>query len=487
MINTKMLSKIMSFLLGFTALFMLLAGGVALFYQEIDTALYPLLKSIGITLTVALIAAYYGRNVKVTFSRRDSFLMVTSAWVVVSALGMLPFLLSGSIPDITNAYFETISGFTTTGATILDDIESLPKSLLFWRSLTQWIGGLGIVFFTIAVLPLFGIGSLHLIAAETSGPVKGKVLPRMGVAAKWIWSIYLSLTILEVIFLLFGGMDLFESVCHAFTTISTGGYSPRQNSIAAYHSPYIEYVIAIFMTLSGINFSILLLAFSGKIKKFFKDTELRWYIGSMILFTILITYILYARNTINFGIEESFRLAFFQVASLHTSTGYATADYVLWPTVAWALLTLVMMMGACAGSTTGGIKSIRLVVMSRMSLNEFKTLIHPHAILPVRINDHPISSDVKNRVLSFTFVYIVLVIFGSLLMMFLGVGFTESLGCIISSIGNMGPGLGAFGPAVTWNALPDSCKWLLSFYMLLGRLELFTVLVLFTPAFWSHN
>ncbi|MFA6830989.1 MAG: TrkH family potassium uptake protein [Bacteroidaceae bacterium] len=487
MINTKMLSKIMGFLLGFTALFMLLTGGVAVLYHEIDTALYPLLKSIGITLIVALIAAYYGKDAKVTFSRRDSFLMITSAWVVVSVLGMLPFLLSGAIPDITNAFFETISGFTTTGATILDDIESLPKSLLFWRSLTQWIGGLGIVFFTIAVLPLFGVGSLHLIAAETSGPVKGKVLPRMGVAAKWIWSIYLTLTIFEVVFLLLGGMNLFESICHAFTTISTGGYSPRQGSIADYHSPYIEYVIAIFMTISGINFSILLLAFSGKIKHFFKDTELRWYIGSVIVFTTLIAYILYARNPINVGFEESFRLAFFQVASLHTSTGYATADYVLWPTVAWALLTLVMLMGACAGSTTGGIKSIRLAIMTRMSLNELKNLIHPHAVLPVRVNNHPISSDIKNRVLSFTFVYLVLVILGSLLMMFEGVGFTESLGCIISAIGNMGPGLGAFGPAVTWNALPDSCKWILSFYMLLGRLELFTVLVLFTPSFWHQN
>lgn len=487
MINTKMLSKIMSFLLGFTALFMLLTAGVAVLYHEIDIALYPLLKSVGATLIIAFIAAFYGKDAKVTFSRRDSFLMITSAWVVVSILGMLPFLLSGAIPDITNAFFETISGFTTTGATILDDIESLPKSLLFWRSLTQWIGGLGIVFFTIAVLPLFGVGSLHLIAAETSGPVKGKVLPRMGVAAKWIWSIYLTLTIFEIIFLLLGGMNLFESVCHAFTTISTGGYSPRQGSIADYHSPYIEYVIAIFMTISGINFSILLLAFSGKIKHFFKDTELRWYIGSVIVFTTLITYILYARNPINVGFEESFRLAFFQVASLHTSTGYATADYVLWPTVAWALLTLVMLMGACAGSTTGGIKSIRLAIMTRMSLNELKNLIHPHAVLPVRVNDHPISPDIKYRVLSFTFVYLVLVIFGSLLMMFEGVGFTESLGCIISAIGNMGPGLGAFGPAVTWNALPDSCKWILSFYMLLGRLELFTVLVLFTPSFWHQN
>lgn len=487
MINTKMLSKIMSFLLGFTALFMLLTGGIAIFYHEIDTAFYPLLKSVIITLFFALITAYYGRNAKVAFSRRDSFLMITSAWVMVSALGMLPYLLSGAIPNVTNAFFETISGFTTTGATILDDIESLPKSLLFWRAFTQWIGGLGIVFFTIAVLPLFGIGSLHLVAAETSGPVKGKVLPRMGVAAKWIWSIYLSLTILEILFLLFGRMNLFESICHAFTTISTGGYSPRQGSIADYHSPYIEYVIAIFMTLSGINFSILLLAFSGRIKKFFKDTELRWYICSVIIFTALITYILYARNTVNREFEESFRLAFFQVASLHTSTGYATADYMLWPTVAWALLAVVMLMGACAGSTTGGIKSIRLAIMARISLNEFKSIIHPHAVLPVRINNHPIPNDVKNRVLSFTFVYIILVLFGSLLMMFAGIGFTESLGCIISSIGNMGPGLGTFGPSVTWNALPDVCKWILSFYMLLGRLELFTVLVLFTPSFWSQN
>lgn len=398
---------------------------------------------------------------------------------------MLPFYIGGYIPDIANAFFETMSGFSSTGATILDDIESLPHGILFWRSMTQWIGGLGIIMFTIAVLPIFGVSGLQVFAAEASGPTHDKVHPRIGITAKWIWSIYAGITALLVGLLMLGGMDWFDSICHAFATTGTGGFSTKQASVAYYNSPYIEYVISIFMFISGINFTLLLLFVNRKFKKFISNAELKFYFGSVVLFTAVIAIVLYYTSPM--GMEESFRKSLFQVISLHTSTGFATDDYMQWTPVLWGLLTIIMLMGACAGSTTGGLKCIRMVILTKVSRNEFKHILHPNAILPVRINKQVISPSIVSTVLAFCFIYISIIVIGTLLMMAMGVGAEESMGCVISSIGNMGPGLGETGPAYSWNALPDAAKWLLSFLMLLGRLELFTVLLLFTPDFWKRN
>ena len=398
---------------------------------------------------------------------------------------MLPFYIGGYIPDIANAFFETMSGFSSTGATILDDIESLPHGILFWRSMTQWIGGLGIIMFTIAVLPIFGVSGLQVFAAEASGPTHDKVHPRIGITAKWIWSIYASITALLVGLLMLGGMDWFDSICHAFATTGTGGFSTKQASVAYYNSPYIEYVISIFMFISGINFTLLLLFANRKFKKFISNAELKFYFGSVVLFTAVIAIVLYYTSPM--GMEESFRKSLFQVISLHTSTGFATDDYMQWTPVLWGLLTIIMLMGACAGSTTGGLKCIRMVILTKVSRNEFKHILHPNAILPVRINKQVISPSIVSTVLAFCFIYIAIIVISTLLMMAMGVGAEESMGCVISSIGNMGPGLGETGPAYSWNALPDAAKWLLSFLMLLGRLELFTVLLLFTPDFWKRN
>ena len=395
---------------------------------------------------------------------------------------MLPFYIGGYIPDIANAFFETMSGFSSTGATILDDIESLPHGILFWRSMTQWIGGLGIIMFTIAVLPIFGVSGLQVFAAEASGPTHDKVHPRIGITAKWIWSIYAGITALLVGLLMLGGMDWFDSICHAFATT---GFSTKQASVAYYNSPYIEYVISIFMFISGINFTLLLLFVNRKFKKFISNAELKFYFGSVVLFTAVIAIVLYYTSPM--GMEESFRKSLFQVISLHTSTGFATDDYMQWTPVLWGLLTIIMLMGACAGSTTGGLKCIRMVILTKVSRNEFKHILHPNAILPVRINKQVISPSIVSTVLAFCFIYISIIVIGTLLMMAMGVGAEESMGCVISSIGNMGPGLGETGPAYSWNALPDAAKWLLSFLMLLGRLELFTVLLLFTPDFWKRN
>lgn len=484
MINSKMICKIMGSLFFIEAGFLILCALLAIYYKETDLTAF--LSSAAITAGAGIVFSIFGKNAERKISRRDGYVVVSLAWIFFSLFGMLPFYLSGYIPSITDAFFETMSGFTTTGASILDNIESLPHGLLFWRSMTQWIGGLGIVFFTIAVLPIFGVGGVQLFAAEATGPTHDKVHPRIGVTAKWIWSIYLGLTIAEVFLLLLGGMDVFDSVCHSLTTTATGGYSTKQNSIAAFHSPYIEYVITLFMFLSGINFTLLFLFFlKGKFKRLIENTESHWYLGTVGCFTLFTTVTLVLTSPM--GIEESFRKAIFQVVSLQTTTGFISADYMTWVPVLWTLMCIIMLFGACAGSTSGGIKCIRIAIMSRVSRNEFKRIIHPNAVLPVRINRQVISSTTKSAILAFTFLYIAIVFIGWLLLMILGVGFEEAYSVVISSLGNVGPGIGKCGPSYSWSGLPDMAKWISALLMLIGRLELFTVLLLFTPGFWKKH
>ena len=484
MINSKMICKIMGSLFFIEAGFLILCALLAIYYKETDLTAF--LSSAAITAGAGIVFSIFGKNAERKISRRDGYVVVSLAWIFFSLFGMLPFYLSGYIPSITDAFFETMSGFTTTGASILDNIESLPHGLLFWRSMTQWIGGLGIVFFTIAVLPIFGVGGVQLFAAEATGPTHDKVHPRIGVTAKWIWSIYLGLTIAEVFLLLLGGMDVFDSVCHSLTTTATGGYSTKQNSIAAFHSPYIEYVITLFMFLSGINFTLLFLFFlKGKFKRLIENTEFHWYLGTAGCFTLFTTVTLVLTSPM--GIEESFRKAIFQVVSLQTTTGFISADYMTWVPVLWTLMCIIMLFGACAGSTSGGIKCIRIAIMSRVSRNEFKRIIHPNAVLPVRINRQVISSTTKSAILAFTFLYIAIVFIGWLLLMILGVRFEEAYSVVISSLGNVGPGIGKCGPSYSWSGLPDMAKWISALLMLIGRLELFTVLLLFTPGFWKKH
>lgn len=483
MIHPKAIIRIIGILLLLETVFLLVCSGISLYYK--DDALVAFLESAGFTAGVGMLSVFTMRKSAFQLTRRDGYVLVSFAWVVFSFFGMLPFCLSGYIPDITNAFFETMSGFSTTGATILDNIETLPHGLQFWRCMTQWIGGLGIILFTIAVLPIFGVSGLQVFAAEASGPTHDKVHPRIDVTAKWIWSIYVGITLLLTVLLRIGDMDWFDSVCHAFSTAGTGGFSTRQESIAYYHSPYIEYVISVFMFICGINFTVLLLFINRKFKKSFQDAELRWFFWSVVLFTGLITIILY--NTRPMGGEEAFRYALFQVISLHTSTGFATADYTLWTPITWGMLLVLMIVGACAGSTTGGLKCIRILILAKVLKNEFKRILHPNAVLPIRINMQVVSPGIVSTVLAFCFFYLVITGISTLLMLAMGVGFNESIGCVISSLGNMGVSLGEMGPAYSWNALPDLAKWLMAFLMLLGRLELFTVLLLFTPDFWRRN
>jgi trk system potassium uptake protein TrkH len=483
MINLKMIFRIMGVLVLIEAALLLICAGVSLIYGE-EILNDFLIVSAGSVILGGLLMLL-GKGASRQINRRDGYLIVTLTWILFTAIGMFPYLISGYVPRITDAFFETMSGFTTTGATVIDNIESMPHGLLFWRSLTQWVGGWGIIFFTIAMLPIFGIGSMHIFSAIATGSTQEKVHPRISMTAKWIGYVYLTLTAAQIILMALGGVSFFDSICHSFSTISTGGFSTKQANIAYYNSPYIEYVVSIFMILAGINFTLFFYMIKGKVKKVLFDEELRWFLWSLVIFTGIFTVALTYTN--QFGVGESFRKALFQVASIHTTTGLVSADYMTWKPFLWALLGVIMFLGACSGSASGAIKSIRLLILSKMTKNEFKRMIHPNAVLPVKVKKIAISPSLQSSILLFILMYIVILVVSWVAMMAMGVGNVEAFGTVVSSISSVGPGLGLCGPAHSWNYLPEGGKWLLSFLMLLGRLELLTVLLLFTPQFWKKR
>lgn len=483
LINRKMILRILGILLFMEAMMFLACAGVSLCYGEEDYIYFIYTTLINMAVGSGLILLGRGAENRVT--RRDGYCIVAFTWLLFTGFGMLPFYISGSIPSVTDAFFETMSGFTTTGATILDDIEALSHGMLFWRSFSQWIGGLGIVFFTIAVLPIFGVGNQVLFSAEATGVTHDKIHPKISIMAKWLWTVYLILTLVETLLLVMGGMSLFDAVCHSFSTTATGGYSTKQDSVAYWNSPFIEYVIAIFMILSGVNFSLYFMCLKGRCRQLWEDDEIRWFLASILGITLVITLSLIYYN--HYDVELAFRKALFQVATAHTSCGFATDDYNAWPPFTWMLLIFAMVSGGSTGSTSGGIKSMRLMILARNVKNEFYRLIHPRAVLPVKVNKVTISQSTISTVMTFALFYILMIFVGWLLLMCMGVGLTESFGTVVSSIGNVGPGLGSFGPAFSWSALPDMAKWVLSFLMLIGRLELFGVLLLLTPGFWERR
>ena len=481
MINLKLIARIIGVLLLIESAMLLFCSGVSLFYQGDD--LTSFIYTAIISAIVGVLLTFLSKGAEKYLSRRDGYLVVALSWIVVSIVGTIPFYHSGYIPNLADAYFESISGFSSTGSTILDNIEELPHGILFWRSLSQWIGGLGIIVFTIAILPLFGVSSIQLFAAESSSPSYDKVHPRISVTAKWIWGIYAGLTALQTGLLWLGDMSFFDSICHSFATTSTGGFSTKQSSIAFYHSSYIEYVISFFMIFSGINFTVLLLMLTGKFKKIIKNSELKYYLTSVIILTLIITVGL--NYTSNYDLEKAFRVALFQIGSIHTSTGFATDNYMSWAPFLWGLLFIPMIVGACAGSTSGGFKCIRMVILSKITFHEFKRMIHPNVVLRVKVNEQTLPNTIQSTILAFSFTFILITLTSTLLIMATGVEFLESFGVVISSISNLGPGFGRFGPDFSWSGLPEVAKWICSFLMLIGRLELFTILLLLTPGFWK--
>ena len=438
-----------------------------------------------ITLFTGFFIRIFTKNDKYSeIKKRDGYLIVVLGWLFMTFFGSLPYLISGSIPTITNAFFETMSGFTTTGSTILNDIEALPKSILFWRSMTQWIGGMGIIVLTIAILPLLGIGGMELFIAEAPGPTKDKIHPRIKETAKRLWIIYFGLTSLETIILMFLGLDFFDAINHSLTTTSTGGFSTKQASIAAFQNPWIEAVIVIFMFLAGTNFTLIYFALKLKFRKIINNDEFKWYLTSLISVIIILTLIHSFSN--NLTLLNSFRAISFQVVSIITTTGYSTADYTTWGYFLTFIFFLFLFSGASAGSTSGGIKIVRIIILIKNSLLEFKRRLHPKAVIPVILNGSAISNHIIYNLLAFIFLYLFIFTLGSIILSGLGLDFLSAISAVASAVGNVGPGIASVGPSYSFDHVPDLGKWVLSLLMLMGRLELFTVCLIFTPYFWKR-
>ncbi len=480
--NLKIIFKVLGLLLLVEGIAMLLALIVAIIYGGNDILAFSI--SSGINLATGGIITLLSKNAKKDIGKREGFIIVSMVWVVFSLFGSFPYMLSGSIPNFTDAFFETISGFTTTGSSILNDIEALPHGILFWRSISQWLGGMGIIVLSLAILPVFGIGGMQLFIAEVPGPTPDKISPRIKQTAKALWGIYMLFTVVETILLWIGGMSLYDAVCHSFTTMATGGFSTKQASIAHWSSPFIQYVIIFFMFIAGTNFTLSYLAIKGKFANAFKDEEFKYYGIITLSFTALITLGLVLSSQLNF--EQAFRDALFQVVSIVTTTGFATADYLLWSPVLTILIFALFFFGGSAGSTGGGIKIMRIVVLAKNGYYELKRLIHPHAIIPVKFNKHSVDTKIVTNVLAFFMLYMAVFSVSTIIFTLIEPDMESSMGAVATSLGNIGPGLGSVGPAENFYHIKPIGKWFLSFLMLLGRLELFTVLVLFSPSFWKE-
>ncbi|UII33395.1 TrkH family potassium uptake protein [Fulvivirga ulvae] len=479
--NFWLITNILGLLLVINGIFMLLCLPFSIYYRE---DIWHLATSGAVSIVVGAITWLGTRNEqKKELKKKDGYLIVTLGWLCMSCFGALPYILSGTIPDFTNAFFETISGYTTTGASVMTDIESAPKGILFWRSLTQWIGGMGIIVLAVAILPILGIGGMQLFVAEAPGISPDKMKPRIKEVAKRLWFIYLGLTLIETVLLMFGGMTFYDALNHSLTTMATGGFSTKNASVAYYDSAYIHYVIIIFMFLAGTNFTITYFGLKGKFRKVWANEEFRNYLLVVLLLSICISFFVFSSKWE--GFEKSFRDSLFQVVSIITTTGYVTADYTKWAPFLTIVFFLLMFVGASTGSTAGGIKVVRHTLLFKNSFLEMRRQLHPSAVIPVRLNGAAVSRSITYNVLAFVMIYMLVYAIGVFLLSFTGVEFDTALGAVATSLGNIGPGLGEVGPVDNFNSITPFGKWILSFLMLLGRLELFTVLMLFNMNFWQ--
>ena len=500
-LNLRIVFGTLGLLVIFLGVALLLPAGVGLFYGE--AAWLDFAVTAGAALVGGAVAWRYLSRTDQELRIREGFVIVALAWIVLSLIGAIPFVTTGTLSSYTDAFFETMSGFTTTGATILGgggnpEIEALPHAILIWRSLSQWLGGMGIIVLTLAILPLLGVGGMQLYRAEVPGPAADKLTPRVQETAKRLWLIYVGITIVEVMALL-PAMSLFDAVNHAFATMATGGFSTRNGSIGTFDSGYVEWIITLFMLLAGMNFALHFRLLRGNTITVFKDTELRVFFGIVLTATILITLAVWSPLSGLFsplgsvesgvtyaGFGEALRYGAFQATSIITTTGFGTADYEAWSTLAVGIIFICFFIGGMGGSTGGGVKVIRHVLMFKNSFKEIKQLIHPQAIMPIRLNDRVVSQEVMRNVLSFIVLYLGLIGVGTLTMAFLGLDILSALGATISSVGNIGPAFGSLGPTENYAHIPFIGKWVLSFLMLAGRLEIFTVIILFVPSFWRR-
>lgn len=451
-----------------------------------------------ITILAGVLLMFRTREHKKELNKHDGYIVVTFGWIIMALSGTLPYVITETIPSFTNAFFETMSGYTTTGSTILTDIERLPEGILFWRSLTHWIGGMGIIVLAIAILPLLGIGGMQLFAAEAPGPSADKLHPRITDTAKRLWLIYVSYTAAETLLLKLAGMSFFDAINHSLSTLSTGGFSTKNASLAYWNdTPLIQYIVMLFMFLAGTNFVLSYYFFKGKVNRVAKDEEFKLYFKFITIFTVIAALIIYfgadmASSTINHSMvwgeaESVFRHALFQVLAIITTTGFVSADYTMWTPFLVVFFFGLMFLGGSSGSTAGGVKVVRHLITIRNGFLEFKRSLHMNAILPVRYNKKAISGDIVFNILGFFILYMLSFIIGALGFAALGLDFQSAIGVAASSLGNVGPALGDYGPVNNFYQMPSIGKWWCSFLMLIGRLELFTVLILLTPFFWRNR
>ena len=488
--NLKTILNILAAMLGLTGVTMLLPALIAWGYNEPD--LVGHLKSSAICVLIGLPVWFFTRKNR-SLNNKDGFAIVTLAWLLVALAGAQPFYLTGAIPNFTDAWFESMSGVTTTGATIIGNIEtlpnlvngieSLPHGVLFWRSFIQWIGGMGIIVFTIAILPLLGVGCVQLFKAEVPGPVADKIRPRINQTAKILWMVYVGFTILQALLLGLAGMPWFDSVCHAFTTMPTGGFSTQNASIAAYSNPLIHYIIIFFMFVAGVNFTLHFRAITGNYKVHLKDYEFRVYLSIICIATLLIFFNISSANSD--WSHNSFLISLFESLAMLTGTGYANADYELWPFFSQHLLLIIMFFGAMGGSTSGGMKITRIILLIKYAATETRRMLHARAIIPIRIGDRFISDEVIRNTLGFSLIYLSIFVLTSFVLTAFNLDLLSAIGASASAIGNVGPAFGAFGPTDNYALLHPIGKWMLTICMLLGRLEIFTIMVLFSRTFWK--
>lgn len=476
--------------------FMLLSSIVSWYYK--DGVLKEMLLAGSVALGIGGAIMLLTKNHRKEIQKREGYIIVTFGWIFMALIGTLPYIFTGSIPSFTNAFFETMSGYTTTGASILTDIESIPNGVLFWRSITHWIGGMGIIVLAIAILPLLGIGGMQLFAAEAPGPGGDKLHPRITDTAKRLWLIYVGYTLAETVLLKLAGMSFFDAINHSLATLSTGGFSTKNASVAYWNdNPMVQYIIIVFMFLAGSNFVLSYFAFKRKFQKIFQDEEFKMYSALIIGLTVVASLLIYFEADVAISsighpmvwgpFESAFRHALFQVLTIITTTGFVSADYTLWTPFLTIFFFGMMFLGGCAGSTAGGIKVMRHLIMIRNGVLEFKRTLHPHAILPVRYNSKAVPQPIVFNILGFFILYMLSFIMGTLVFSWLGLDFNTALGGAASTLGNVGPALGDLGPVNNYATLPAAAKWWSSFLMLIGRLELFTVLILLTPFFWRNR
>ena len=481
--NFKVIGDILGILLLINGGFMALCLPISFYYGEEDWT--AILTSSLITIGAGALLKYLTRNKKSKeLKKKDGYLIVTAGWIFMSVFGALPYIFSGSIPDFSNAFFETISGYTTTGASILTDIEAVPNGILFWRSLTQWIGGMGIIVLALAILPFLGIGGMQLFVAEAPGITPDKLQPRIQETAKRLWFLYVGLTLAEAIALYVAGMGPFDAINHSLTTMATGGFSTKNDSLQ-FVDPVIQYIVIFFMFLAGTSFTLTYFALKRNFKKVFKNEEFKVYLSFTVVITLIVTITLLVVSDEPF--EASFRDALFQVVSLITTTGFVSADYTSWAPFLSVIFFILLFVGGSAGSTAGGVKVIRHVVLFKNSFLELKRQLHPSAIMPVRISGKAVEQSIVYNVLAFIMIYILVFLVGVTLLSTMNVNFDTAFGAVATSLGNVGPGIGDVGPLDNFSEMPTGGKWLLSALMLLGRLELFTVLMLLSPHFWRKS